>query len=222
VQKDGPTPLAQVVQQLEGAKNPRAGGSAKEELLAGNDDRMNQAVYAAGHLWGAVNTVVKTDNGPTHVGAAYFDVTPSVGTGGVAAAIAHQGYVAVEGQNVLYPSIGVTHEGKAVMTLTLAGPDWFPSAVYTTIGASGPGPLKVAGAGLGPDDGFTGYPPFGGPTGRWGDYSAAVADASGTVWLAQEYIGQTCTFAEFAQDTTCGGTRSLLANWGTYVSSVTP
>jgi hypothetical protein len=75
------------------------------------------------------------------------------------------------------------------------------------------------GGGVGPDDGFSGYAAYGGGgVGRWGDYTAAVADEHGNIWVAAEYIGQTCTFEEFALDTTCGGTRSLLANWGTFIS----
>ncbi len=223
IQKTGSTPLASVVQQLFGAKNPSSSSTPKEELLAGNDDRMNQAVYADGKLWGAVNTVVKTKNGPSHVGSAYFVAAPAVTNGALSATLPGQGYVAVEGQNLLFPSIGVTHGGKAVYTATLAGPDVYPSAVYGTIDlTNGPGTLHVAGAGAGPDDGFSGYPPFGGPTGRWGDYSAAVADTDGNVWVATEYIAQTCTTAEFLADPTCGKTRTMLANWSTRVAQVTP
>jgi hypothetical protein len=117
----------------------------------------------------------------------------------------------------------VTHSGRAVYTATLAGPGYYPSAVYATIDpTSGPSGVHVAAPGAGPDDGFTGYPPFGGPTGRWGDYSAAVADTDGNVWLATEFIGQSCTPAEFYADTTCGGTRTILANWGTSFFKVTP
>ncbi|HVC88313.1 MAG TPA: hypothetical protein VNC40_12925 [Gaiellaceae bacterium] len=222
-QKSGSTPLATIIQQLYGAKNAGSSSAPQEELLAGNDDRMNQAVYANGQLWGALNTVVKTQNGPSHVGSAYFDVAPSVGVSGLAASMTSQGYVSANNQNLLYPSIGVTSAGKAVYTATLAGPDYYPSAIYTTIDPStGPGTIHLVGAGLGPDDGFTGYPPFGGPTARWGDYSAAVSDPAGNVWFATEYIGQTCTAAAFYADTTCGGTRTILANWGTYVGKVTP
>ena len=39
---------------------------------------MNAAVFAAGKLWSAVNTVVKTPNGPTRVGIAWFGIAPSV------------------------------------------------------------------------------------------------------------------------------------------------
>jgi hypothetical protein len=221
VQKTGSTPLAGVIEQVYGSKNGQSSSTPQEELLAGNDDRMNQAVFAHGQLWGALNTVVKTDSGPSHVGSAYFVVTPSTSGNQVAGTLATQGYLAVNQENLLYPSIGVTSAGQAIYTATLAGPDYFPSAVYTTISSvGGPSNVRLAAAGLGPDDGFTGYPPFGGPTGRWGDYSAAVADASGNVWTADEYIGQTCTSATFLQDTTCGGTRTILANWGTRISKV--
>ena len=34
-----------------------------EEQVATNDDRMDQVVFAAGQLWGGVNTVIGTSNG---------------------------------------------------------------------------------------------------------------------------------------------------------------
>ncbi len=50
---------------------------AKENLLDTNDDRMQQTVYAGGKLWSGLNTAVKTDNGPTRTGIAYFVVSPA-------------------------------------------------------------------------------------------------------------------------------------------------
>jgi hypothetical protein len=144
--------------------------------------------------------------------------------------MAGQGYVSLQQDDVLFPSIGVTSSGKAVMTFTVAGPDYFPSAGFVAIDSSGnAGAVHISGAGVGPEDGFTGYFPFGtgntaftGRVARWGDYSAAVADDSGHVWLAAEYIGQSCSLAQFEADTTCGGTRTVLANWGTFMTEVTP
>jgi len=187
-QRPGPTPLAD---------------SLKDhlELIAGNDDRMNQVVFAGGKLWSGVNTVVKTQNGPTRVGIAYFIVTPSSASGQAAGTIANQGYVAVNQENVMYPSIGVNAAGKGVMAFTLVGPDYYPSAAYAPIDAiNGVGAVHIAGAGSGPDDGFTGYRVYGGNgTGRWGDYSAAVADSDGSIWTAAEYIPN--------------APRTILANW---------
>jgi len=185
-------------------------------LIAANDDRMNQVVFADGKLWSAVNTAVQTPNGPTRVGIAYFVVTPSHAGGALSARLSGSGYVTVNQENVLFPSIGVTADGKAVMTLSLVGPDFFPGAAYTTIDLRrGAGNIHIAGAGAGPQDGFTGYPKLAGGNGtaRWGDYSAAVADLGGTIWLAQEYIAHPAT------DRT---TRTLFANWATFISSVTP
>jgi hypothetical protein len=120
----------------------------------------------------------------------------------------------------LFPSIAVGKNGQAVMTFTLSGPDYYPSAAYAQIGDEA-GSVHVIGAGAGPDDGFTGYAAYGGNgIARWGDYSAAVADEFGNIWMAAEYIGQQCTLATFTVDTTCGGTRSLLANWGTFIGRV--
>jgi hypothetical protein len=194
---------------------------APEELLAGNDDRMNQVVYANGELWSGVNTVLQPPNGPTRVGIAYFIVTPSVdNTGQVSGTIANQGYVSANQENVLFPSIGVNSSGKGVMTFTLVGPDYYPSAAYAPIDATnGAGAIHIAAAGVGPDDGFTGYYPFGtNRTARWGDYSAAVAAPDGSIWFATEYIPDSCTNDLPGGDCT---NRTLLANWGTFVGNIT-
>ena len=47
---------------------------------------------------------------------------------------------------------------------------------------------------------------FGGRVARWGDYTAAVADADGSIWIATEYIPN--------------APRTLLANWGTFIGRV--
>ncbi|HEX8732751.1 MAG TPA: hypothetical protein VF725_11915 [Ktedonobacterales bacterium] len=208
VQKSGAIPLADSI------KNPLA-------QIQSNDDRMNQVVYAGGKLWSGVNSVVQTPNGPTRSAIAYFEVAPASG-GSFAPTMAGQGYVAVNQENTLYPSIGVNANGGAVMTFTLVGPDYYPSAAYYDL-TGGDGNVHIVGAGVGPEDGFTGYKKLGGGgSSRWGDYSAAVAGPDGSIWMATEYIGQTCSDAQFNADTTCGGTRSFYANWGTYIASVQP
>lgn len=208
-QKSGLTPLGDSV------KNPLA-------LLQSNDDRMNQVVFAGGKLWSGVNSVVQTPNGPTRVGIAYFEVAPTATSSSLSATMATQGYVAVNQENTMYPSIGVNANGGAVMVFTVVGPDYYPSAAYYDL-TGGDGNIHIAGAGQGPEDGFTGYRAFGGGgSSRWGDYTAAVAGSDGSIWMATEYIGQSCSDAQFAADTTCGGTRSYYANWGTYISDVQP
>ena len=82
----------------------------------------------------------------------------------------------------------------------------------------------MAQVGAGPDDGFTNYGAAFGidpPRTRWGDYGAAVVDGS-KIWMASEYIGQTCTYTQFITGPIgrCGGTRSALANWDTRITEV--
>jgi hypothetical protein len=87
------------------------------------------------------------------------------------------------------------------------------------------GPIHVAAAGLGPADGFTSYKAFVGdpPRTRWGDYGAAVTDGN-TIWIASEWIGQTCTLEQYLTGAigSCGGTRTSLGNWSTRISKLDP
>jgi hypothetical protein len=131
----------------------------------------------------------------------------------------------LEGNNLTYPAIAVTQSGRGVMGFTLLGDDFYPSAGYAGIDAKiGVGDLHVAAVGQGPDDGFTGYKPtiqFG-TRPRWGDYGAAASDGD-SIWIASEYVNQTCTFSTFvASNFRCGNTRTQLANWGTRISQIVP
>lgn len=180
-----------------------------EELTDSNDDRMAQTVFAGGKLFGALDTVVKTKKGPASAGIAWFAITPGFDGDTLTASVANQGYVSVAGQNVNYPSIGVNAAGKGIMSFTLVGPGFPPSPCYATIDAdNGVGDVQILARGFGPDDGFSGYVPFGDRVGRWGDYSAAVADESGAIWLATEYIPDAPRF--------------IYINWGTRISKVNP
>src|SRR5207302_3054500 len=123
-----------------------------------------------------------------------FVVNPSARRG---PALVNQGYLAVSQNNVDYPAIAVTPQGKGVMAFTLVGRDFFPSAAFASIDAGGVGAVQVAAQGVGPADGFSGTAVFNFPNPprpRWGDYGMAVFD-SGNVWLASEYIGQTCNLS---------------------------
>ena len=167
-------------------------------------------------------------------GIACFIVKPEIDDDNsrLQAEIVKQGYVAVAGNNVTYPAIAVLPNGKGIMAFTLVGKNYNPSAAYVSIDVNGTGDIHIAAEGLGPSDGFTSYKAFVGdpPRTRWGDYGAAVSDGS-NIWIASEYIAQTCTFAEFTAGVSatslgsfgsCGGTRTALANWATRISGVTP
>ena len=194
-----------------------------ESSLDSNDTRMQQTWYVDGTLYGALDTAVKV-GGREQAGIVWFAVRPTLnGAGKVKGDVVRQGYVALSGNNLTYPAVAVRPGGSGVMAFTVVGADHFPSAGYVTLDRSGTGPIHLVGVGAGPSDGFTSYKAFVGdpPRTRWGDYGAAVTDGS-TIWIASEYIAQTCTLAEYltAPIGSCSGTRTSLANWSTRLTKI--
>ena len=223
-QKVGNTPLIDCLNKpscstnfLLGAPDPFA--PEHESDLDSNDTRIQQVVYANGRLWGALDTAVNS-SANTRAGVEWFVVNPAGG-----GSIVNQGYLAVSQNNVTYPAIAVTPSGHGVMAFTLVGRGFYPSAAFASIDAGGVGAVQLAAKGLGPADGFSGTAAFNAPNParpRWGDYGAAVVDGS-NIWIASEYIGQTCTLSQYlATGASCGGTRTVLANWDTRITQVNP
>lgn len=205
---------------LEGIKDPFAETSAN---LDSNDSRMQQVMWVNGVLWGALDTALSISSAK-QAGVEWFSVAPTTSSGTVSAALSNSGYLGLGNDNVIYPAIGITSSGTGVMAFTVVGSDFYPSAGYATITSAGIGPVHIAAPGLGPEDGFSNYKLFGNPPGttrpRWGDYGAAVPVGNG-VWIASEYIGQTCDFSEYQRSNfRCGNTRTALANWGTRISRI--
>jgi hypothetical protein len=195
------------------------------------DTRMQQVWYANGMLWGSNGTAVNV-GGEIKAGIAWYGVSPKInGAGKVEGQVKKQGYLALANNNLTMPAIAMAGNGRGAIAFTALGKDYFPSAGYATITSDGSvGPIHIAGAGLGPDDGFTSYKAFVGdpPRTRWGDYGAAVTDGN-AIWLASEWIAQTCTYAQFypsppspAGFGSCGATRTSLMNWSTRLSKLTP
>jgi hypothetical protein len=164
-------------------------------------------------------------------GIAWYVIDPSASltSPGVSGTVEEQGFLAVEDNNVTYPTIAVTAAGDGIMAFSLMGEDHYPSAAFTTLDATGVGAVQVIREGVGPHDGFTPYKAFVGdpPRTRWGDYGAAVVDGS-SIWVASEYIGQTCTLAQFLTNTaasplgSCTMSRTTLGNWFTRITQITP
>jgi hypothetical protein len=214
---DGPFPLRDglfglsVQQALYGVNFDN--GKYHTELLNSNDDRMNEVVFDGHKLYGAVNTVVKTANGPTLNGVAWFVVDPS------ASKVTNQGYLSVNQENLMFPAFGVNKDGKGAIGVTIVGVDMHPSTAYAMFDGTKFGPLKISFQGPVADDGFTGYlallpnadvgrkPGTQKGVARWGDYGATAVDSDGSIWLANE---------------TTSSTRTLLANWGTQITHVQP
>ena len=194
-----------------------------ESVLDSNDTRMQQVMFANGMLFGALDTALVV-NGHVQAGIEWFAARPHLTADGVNAQLVNQGYIGAADTNLTYPALAVNENGVGVVAFTLVGTNDFPSAAYAPFSAKvGAGEIHIAAAGVGPDDGFTSYKAFVGnpPRTRWGDYGAAVVDGA-TVWMASEYIGQTCTFAQYLSGAfgSCGGTRTSLGNWGTRITEV--
>lgn len=190
-----------------------------------NDTRMQQVTWLNGSLWGALDTGLNVSS-HQQAGIEWFKVSSSSAGGSASASLTGNGYIGLGNDNLTYPAVGITTSGSGVIAFTLVGNDFYPSAGYATIDANGNvSDVHVAAAGLGPDDGFTDYrinanPPDFTPRPRWGDYGAAIPWGS-NVWLASEYIGQTCDFATYKQTNfRCDNTRTALANWYTAISEV--
>lgn len=186
-----------------------------------SDSRVLDARYANGKLWAVLGTSARVAPSPIdRAGVAWYVLSPTATSTGVAASIVKQGILALPDEALAYPTIGVTTSGRGVIGFTRVGPNLFPSAGYASLDAlAGAGPVAMAAQGNSPQDGFTQYT----SRPRWGDYGAAAVSGS-SVYLANQYIQQgPCTRAEFiASNFSCGGTRTELANWSTRVSKLTP
>ncbi|MGA8921782.1 MAG: hypothetical protein WB682_01445, partial [Candidatus Dormiibacterota bacterium] len=179
-----------------------------------------------------------------HMGVAYWVVgTGSFDTTGQFR-LTNQGYVSAAHEDLEMAAMageGTGGNGGAIMTFTLNGNigsaesdhgGFFPSTAYGRLTATSNGLLEsvinIADAGQSPQDGFTEYEGYPGPTRpRWGDYSWAIylPGSGGRIYFANEYIQYpNCAPPAFVLHAigTCGGTRNSLTNWGTSVNYVVP
>jgi hypothetical protein len=196
-QKIGPFPQGQSLGDPEEALNP-------------DDNRMQQVYHAGSQLFSAITSTIY--DGTEFVdGVEWFIVKPTFSpSGALRGTVTGNDYLTVKAQNLIYPAVAVdADDDGGAMTFTLVGPNFFPSAAFIKFNSTGPnGAVKVLAEGAAPDDGFTGY--FGVPSneqlaGRWGDYSAAVADGS-DIFIATEYIS--------------GVERDAFVNWATSMSKI--
>jgi hypothetical protein len=225
-QKLGSTPLGQctTVASCATAVGAALQATFTESPLNANDSRIQQVSFANGRLWGSLDTGLIIDGDPTpRAGVAYYILVPQGSGSNLKAKVANQGYIGQPFTELGYPTIAALPNGRGVISYTLSGPNDFPSVGYSSLDpVAGAGPIHVAIAGVGPQDGFTGYlRAFNSPRPRWGDYGAAAVDGS-SIWFAQEYVAQTCTFEQYlaAPFGTCGGTRGALGNYSTGIVQV--
>jgi hypothetical protein len=201
-----------VQQDKAGARPLGEAAGLSVSLLSTNDHRMQQVVFANGRLWTALTTAINANaDGSCCAGLAFFIIRPGGSEDNeFNPKVDNQGYVAMSGGYVFFPSIGVDREGRGIMSFSFSSAQNFPSVGFVQLSKKGkPSAIHTAATGAGPADGFTGYR-FSGPfrdSERWGDYSAAT-DANGNIWFANEYVPNL--------------PRTDLANWGTWIGRVTP
>lgn len=231
-QKEGPYPLGECLNDTSGAFFGTNCGAALFGLppqnvpvgtLDSGDSRILDARYANGKLWAVLGTAVEV-GGEQRTGVGWFIFNASVNDSGVSATIRKQGVLALEGESLIYPTMGVTTSGRGIIGFSRVGENLYPSYGYASIDdVAGVGPVHMIREGQSTQDGFTEYPPIGGNRPRWGDYGAAAVDGA-NVYLAGQYIEQPeCTLADFiATNFTCSGYRTVFANWSTRVTKLTP
>jgi hypothetical protein len=206
---EAPT-LSSVVIDSEGyAVPPSAVQKGSTHPLDSGDDRMQQTQFINGTIWGELTTALTlTGDSTKRAAAAGFNVKPALGEEDAlaSATMTRQGYVAVRGNDVIYPAVQADKSGNAAMVVTISGAQRYPSAAYAVMGSgrSAFGAVTVAAAGTGPY--FVRPKQFG----RWGDYSWAQLDpATDTFWLATEYVPPRAS-----------QTTDHVRNWGTEVLQV--
>jgi hypothetical protein len=238
-QKAGPIPLGDEC----GAAGLSSATSCPEGNLATNGDNFTQASQAQGKLWGAISSLVSqvfpgTALAENHMGAVYYEVNTAGFDHGGSFTLAGQGYVAPMHEDLSMPDLIAPDSGLAVMVFTLAGNGgptgadgggFYPSTAYAQVLTGSRGVLSntihIADLGQSPEDSFTEYLGYPGPTRpRLGDYAQGVFDPhTAKIYFANEYIQYpNCTGSAFnyAAFGTCGGTRDGFANWGTSVNSI--
>jgi hypothetical protein len=179
------------------------------EKLDPGDFRIVSATFSSGRLWATLTSQMLDTQGVRRFVSEFFAFNPNVNGAFFTASLVTQGVIARSGANLLYPAIAVNAQQKGGIVFTLVGPNDFPSAAFVPVNNTNVGAIQIARVGNEPEDGFSGYPEFGGNgVARWGDYSAAAIDEDGVTWMATEYT------PDFA--------RTSLANWCTYIIRLQP
>jgi hypothetical protein len=175
-------------------------------FLDGGDSRILSVSYAGGRLYLTLQTAVRDESNRFVVAGAFVVLSPVFRSNVLSAQVVNQGYLMVNGNHLLRPAVAVNAQGVGSIAVTLVGAGYFPSAAVIPLPAVGaPTTVRVAAAGVLPEDGFTGYAAG---VARWGDYNGAVAAADGSIWMVAQYIGNY--------------PRTVFANWNTYVMQVRP
>ena len=98
-------------------------------MVSANDDAMQEVQYINGQLVGALDTSVNVaGDAGARAGLAWFVVKPSVRGGVVSSAthVARQGYIAQQGEYLLFPHINMTQNGAMAVVFGTRRPGHLP------------------------------------------------------------------------------------------------
>nr|QOL01153.1 putative extracellular protein CSOL_076 [Pseudococcomyxa simplex] len=193
--------------------------------LEPQDSRLTQVSYYNGMLWTAASTAVLINRqGSPLEGAIWWAIETGFDNSAAdpvfTARIASQGYVSVMGNHIINPVItpsGASGTVTGVLAAGLVGPDYHLSPVWTPVNMQlGAGalhaPILAKAALTGPSgDNSQGTLLHGG--------SAATTDANGLAWVASEWANKP---VDFCQNSQLLPYQTICANWGTYITAVTP
>ena len=173
--------------------------------LDGLDDRLYAAMARGGHLWTAHNIGVNTTGVATSTasikrnGTRWYDLTNLTGTPTVTqSGTVFDGAVQASARDFFIPSIMVTGQNHAALSLTTGGTPFFVNA-YTAGRLSGDATGTMQ-APIATTASATAYNPPGDPGGaggrRWGDYSYISLDPLDdmTLWMVNQYCNATNTY----------------------------
>jgi hypothetical protein len=206
VRQPAPMSLSQVPLRAEIAA--KTGVVPPGGVIQSDFDAAQETTYVNGQLYTELSSASSPTAAIGTTTAQWYVLNASAPSGMVAASLANEGNVGVSGASVLYPDLAVNSMGQGDMVFTLVGGGYYPSAAFVAFNSNGPvGPVTVAKAGTGPEDGFTCYSYYTHSNAgcRWGDFSGATA-VNNKIVMATEFIPP-------------ASTRDHLTNWGTYVFS---
>jgi hypothetical protein len=196
---------SKAVDQQDGFRPLGASLGEPVETLDPGDVRPLSSMFTGGRLWATLGSEVTDQNGDQRMAAEYFAFSPKIVNGTLSATLATQGVVSLTGANLLRPAIAMNAQSNGGMVFTLVGPNDFPSSAFVPLNGPTVGAIQISRAGNEPEDGFSGYPEFGGGgTARWGDYAGAAVDSDGSILMATEYVPDLA--------------RTINANWSTYIT----
>src|SRR5947208_15313223 len=100
-------------------------------MVDSNDSRMQQVVLANGKLWAALDTGLLIDGDPTpRAGIAFFPLNPHSRNA------MQQGYAGVPANDLSYPALPLTQNGRGAMAFTFVWLDQFTHAGYPAVVAT--------------------------------------------------------------------------------------